>query len=174
MRVYKKRSTEPATDVGGEITPPEQQSPQQLQPPQPSSQPLPQQYQQPPPLNVPDFFPASRDNRTYKLLQNAGGRDLGPTGEPIIFQWKLNLSVSDCNTIKFRAFKKEAVVFGDCCGFGDIFGDFPIANGELSSTQTRVLGFSEDGIETYRKAYQFLRSALTHGGTWRLDTTLPL
>lgn len=50
--------------------------------------------------------------------------------------------------------------------------DFSISNGELSHTQIRALGLSEDGIERYRKTYQFLHSALWHGGTWRLGTTL--
>ena len=55
-------------------------------------------------------------------------------------------------------------MFADCFGFGNVFADtreIPIANPSLSYAQIKSLGFTDDEIETHRKAYQFLRSALT-------------
>lgn len=57
--------------------------------------------------------PRLAESRTYQPLQNAGGRDLGPTGKPIIFPWKLNFAVFNGDSKTFRVFKKEAIVFGD-------------------------------------------------------------
>ena len=54
-------------------------------------------------------------------------------------------------------------MFADCFGFGDVFADtreVRIANPSLSYAQIKSLGFTDDEIETHRKAYQVLRSAL--------------
>ena len=58
-------------------------------------------------------------------------------------------------------------MFADCFGFGDIFADtreVPIANPSLTYAKIKSLGFTNDEIETYRKAHQCLRSALTSKG----------
>ena len=55
-------------------------------------------------------------------------------------------------------------MFAEYFGFGDVFTDtreVPIANPPLFYAQIRSLGFTDEEIETHRKAYQFLRSALT-------------
>ena len=52
----------------------------------------------------------------------------------------------------------------DCCGFGDVFEgnrEVPIADGALTYTQIRSRGYTDAEIERHRKAYQFLRSALS-------------
>ena len=58
----------------------------------------------------------------------------------------------------------EATTFADCCGFGVVFEgnrEVLIADPALRYVQIRSRGFADGGIERYRKAYQFLRSALS-------------
>ena len=55
-------------------------------------------------------------------------------------------------------------MFADCFRFGDVFADtreVPIANPSLTYAQIKSLGFTDDEIETHRKAHYFLCSALT-------------
>ena len=89
---------------------------------------------------------------------------MSSAGDPIIMPWKLNPPMFDGDSLTFRSFRKEATTFVDCCGFGDVFEgnhEVPIADGALTYTQTRSLGFADGVIERHRKAYQFLRSALS-------------
>ena len=54
-------------------------------------------------------------------------------------------------------------MFADCFGFGDVFADtreVPIANPSLTYAQIKSLGFTDDEIETHRKANPFLHSTL--------------
>ena len=70
----------------------------------------------------------------------------------------------DGDCLKFRSFREEATTFADCCGFGDIFEgnrEVPIASSVLTYAQISSRGFTNDEIERHRKAYQFLRSALS-------------
>ena len=56
-------------------------------------------------------------------------------------------------------------MFADCFAFGDdVFGgnrEVPIADPSLSYAQIRSRGFIDNDIERNRKAYQFLRTALS-------------
>ena len=55
-------------------------------------------------------------------------------------------------------------MFAHCFRFGNVFADtreVSIANPSLSYAQMKSRGYTDDEIETHRKAYQFLRSALT-------------
>ena len=70
--------------------------------------------------------------------------------------WKLDPPVFNGDRLKFRAFRKEAIMFADCCGFGDVFEgtrEIPIADADLSYTQIRAMGFSEEEIERHRRVY---------------------
>ena len=54
-------------------------------------------------------------------------------------------------------------MLADCFGFGDVFANIrevPIANPSLIYAHVNSLGFTDDEIETHRKADQFLCSAL--------------
>ena len=161
-----------ATEVGGvEITPPERESrqagsslyessrffrmeqPRQQPPPPPSSQPPPLPYHHPQPFSVPEPFLAGRQHQPLQT------RDISSA-----LPWKLSPPVFDGDSLKFRSFRKEATTFADCCGFGDVFEgnrEIPIADGALTQAQVRLRGFTDAEIERHRKAYQFLRSALS-------------
>ena len=180
-----------ATEVGGqEITPPEQQSrlaasssyepsrflkmeqPRQ-QPPPPMSQPPPLTYHHSQPFSAPEPFLAGRQyqpvpsavgEQVHRPLPIAGTRGMSSAGDPITMPWKLNPPMFDGDSLKFRSFRKEATTFADCCGFGEVFEgnhEVPIADGALTNTQIKSLGFTDAEIERHRKAYQFLRSALS-------------
>ena len=89
---------------------------------------------------------------------------MSSVGDPIAMPWKLNPPMFDGDSLEFRSFRKEATTFADCCGFGDAFErnhEVPIADGALTYTQIRSLCFTDAEIERHRKAYQFLRSALS-------------
>ena len=180
-----------ATEVGGqEITPPEQQSrlaasssyepsrflkmeqPRQ-QPPPPMSQPPPLTYHHSQPFSAPEPFLAGRQyqpvpsavgEQIHRPLPIAGTRGMSSAGDPITMPWKLNPPMFDGDSLKFRSFRKEATTFADCCGFGEVFEgnhEVPTADGALTNTQIKSLGFTDAEIERHRKAYQFLRSALS-------------
>ena len=77
---------------------------------------------------------------------------------------EIKLPIFDGGSLKFRSFRREATTFSDCCGFGDVFESnrkVPIADGALTYTQIRSRGYTDAEIERHRKAYQFLRSALS-------------
>ena len=89
---------------------------------------------------------------------------MSSAGDPITLPWKLNPLMFDGDSLKLRSFRKEATTFGDCCGFGDVFEgnrEVPIADGALTYTQIRSRGYTDAEIKRHRKAYQFLRSALS-------------
>ena len=89
---------------------------------------------------------------------------MSSAGDPITLPWKLNPPMFDGDSLTFRSFRKEGTTFADCCGFGDVFEgnrEVPIADGALTYTQIRSRGYTDAEIERHRKAYQFLRSALS-------------
>ena len=54
-------------------------------------------------------------------------------------------------------------MFAEYAGFGDIFNgvrEVPVADPFISVFQMRSLGYTNEEIDTHRKEYQFLRSAL--------------
>ena len=179
---------------GQEITPPEQQSrqvasssygpsrffqmeqPRQQPPPPPSppsSQPPPLPYHHSQPFSAPEPFLAGRQyqpvssvvgGQAHRPLPIAGTRGMSSAGDPITLPWQLNPPMFDGDSLKFRSFRKEAAMFADCCGFGDIFEgnrEVPIADGALTYMQIRSRGYTDAEIERHRKTYQFLRSALS-------------
>ena len=89
---------------------------------------------------------------------------MSSAGDPTTLPWTLNPPMFGGDSLEFRSFRKEATTFADCCGFGDVFEgnrEVPIANGALTYTQIRSRGYTDAEIERHRKAYQFLRSALS-------------
>ena len=187
----EKSGERDTTEVGGkEKTPSEQQSrlaasssyepsrflkmeqPRQ-QPPPPMSQPPPLTYHHSQPFSAPEPFLAGRQNQpvlsavgqqVHRPLPIAGTRGMSSAGDPITMPWTLNPPMFDGDSLKFRSFRKEATTFADCCGFGEVLEgnhEVPIADGALTYTQIKSLGFTDAEIERHRKAYQFLRSALS-------------
>ena len=173
-----------ATEVGEqEITPPEQQSrqevsssygpsrffqmeqPRQQPPPPPSSQPLPLPYQHQQPFSAPAPFLASRQHyaipsavgeQEHEPLPISATNGMSSTGDPITLLWKLNQPVFDGDSLNLRSFRTEATTFTDCCGFDDAFEsnrEVTIADAALTYAQFRLRGFTDAEIERHRKAY---------------------
>ena len=70
---------------------------------------------------APESFLGDRD-RVHQPQHTFGGRDLGPNGEPIVILWKLDPGFFNGDPLKFRAFRKEAIMFADWYRFADVFG----------------------------------------------------
>ena len=180
----EKSGERDATEVGG-LNPSEQQSrlaasssyePSRfflMEQPPPPSQPPPLTYHHSQPSSAPGPFLAGRQyqpvpstvgEQAHRPLPIAGTRGMSSAGDPITMPWKLNPPMFDGDSLRFRSFRKEATTFADSCGFGDVFEGnhgVPIADGALTYTQIRSLGFTDAEIERHRKAYQFLRSSLS-------------
>ena len=64
---------------------------------------------------------------------------------------------------EYISFRKEALMFAEYVGFGDVFTrlrDAPVADPSISTQRMRGSGCTNDKIDRHRKAYQFLRSTL--------------
>ena len=89
-------------------------------------------------------------------------RDVQPAVESHIL-WKLNPSVFSGNSSDYLSFRKEAPIFAEYVGFGDVFTclrDVPVVDPSISAQQMRDMDCTNDEIDLRQKAYQFLRSAL--------------
>ena len=95
----------------------------------------------------------------------AGARGAVPAVESLAgIPWKHNPPVFSGDSVHFRSFEKEAIKFAEYVGFGHILKDtreISVANLSISYAKLRSLGFTDDEIDTHRRAYQFLRSAIT-------------
>ena len=68
------------------------------------------------------------------------------------------------DSVHFRSFKKEAIVFAEYVGFGHVLKDtreIPIADSSISYAELWSLNITDSEIDTHRRAHQFLRSAIT-------------
>ena len=111
----KSGDNNPLVDAGGGATPPGNQPP-------PSSQ----RDQVPQPVLPAVEFPV-RYSRTSL-------RDVQPVVEPHV-PWKLNPPVVSGDSSDYASYRKEALVFAEYVGFGDIFiclGDVPVAEPSIS------------------------------------------
>ena len=101
----------------------------------------------------------------HRSPAGAGARGAVPAGEsPAGIPWKLNPPVFSGDSVHFRSFEKEAIIFADYVGFGHVLKDtqeIPVADPSISYAQLRSLGYTDDEIGAHRRAYQFLRSAIT-------------
>ena len=163
-----------ATEAGERIiTPPEAQQKQPLLPsqpprlpPQPPMMPQSSMSQPPPPpsqqLHSTPFMIGTSNHRSPA---GAGARGAVPAGEsPVGISWKLNPPVFSGGSVHFRSSEKEAIVFAEYVGFGHVLKDtheIPVADTSISYAQLRSLGYTDDEIDAHRRAYQFLRSAIT-------------
>ena len=76
---------------------------------------------------------------------------------------KSNPPVLSGDSPDYLSFRKEALVFAEYVGFGDVFTclrDVPVADPSISAQQMRDMDCTNDEIDLHRKACQFLRSAL--------------
>ena len=149
------------------------------QPPPPPSQPPPLQYYQSPlhqPRRLPSSpFSASRQQfhsipsmmgtSNHRSPAGAGARGVVPAGEsPAGIPWKLNLSIFSGDSVHFRSFEKEAIIFAEYVGFGHVLKDnceIPVADPSISYAQLRSQDYTDDEIDAHRRAFQFLQSAIT-------------
>ena len=101
----------------------------------------------------------------HRSPAGAGAKGAVPAGESLAgIPWKLNPPVFSGDSVHFRSFDKEAIIFAEYVGFGHILKDtleIPVADPSISYAELRLLGFTDDDIDTHRKAYQFVRSAIT-------------
>ena len=149
------------------------------QPPPPPSQSPPLQYYQSP-LRQPRHLPSSPFSAGRQQLHStpsmigtsnhrspadAGARYGIPAGEsPAGIPWKLNPPVFSGDSVHFRSFEKEAIICTEYVGFGHVLKDtreIPVADPSISYAQLRSQGYTDDEIDAHRRAYQFLRSAVT-------------
>ena len=168
--------------AGGESrdTPPENQL-QRVQ--QPQLQPLRLQQPQhlpPPPVHpplfqvqgppsgerepVPRHVPSEVGPPIVPPRESAGARGAYPAGElHSHIPWKLTPPVFSGDSSDYLSFRKEALIFAEYVGFGEVFTllkEVPVADSSFSTQQMRNLGYIDDEIDLHRKAYQFLRSSL--------------
>ena len=101
----------------------------------------------------------------HRSPADAGARDGIPAGEsPAGIPWKLNPPVFSGDSVHFRSFEKEAIIFTEYVGFGHVLKDtreIPVADPSISYAQLKSQGYTDDEIDAHRRAYQFLRSAVT-------------
>ena len=101
----------------------------------------------------------------HRSPAGAGARGAVPAGEsPAGIPCKLNSPVFSGDSVHFRSFEKEAIIFAEYVGFGHVLKDnreIPVANPSISYAQLRSQGYTDDEIDAHRRAYQLLRSAIT-------------
>ena len=101
----------------------------------------------------------------HRSPADAGARGAVPAGEsPAGIPWKLNPPVFSGDSVHFRSFEKKAIIFAEYVGFGHVLKDsheIPVADPSISYAQLRSQGYTDDEIDAHRRAYQFLRSAIT-------------
>ena len=153
------------------------------QPPPPPSQPPPLQYYQSS-LHQSRHLPSSPFSAGRQQLHSipsmigtsnhrspagAGARGAVPAGEsPAGIPWKLNPPFFSGDSVHFRSFEEEAIIFAEYVGFGNVLKDtrtreIQVADPSISYAQLRslLIGYTDDEIDAHRRAYRFLRSTIT-------------
>ena len=101
----------------------------------------------------------------HRSPAGAGARGAIPAGEsPTDIPWKLNPPDFSGDSVHFRSFEKEAIIFAEYVGFGHVLKDtreIPVGDPSIPYAQLRSQGYTDDEIDANRRAYQFLRSAIT-------------
>ena len=93
----------------------------------------------------------------HRSPAGAGARGAVPAGEPLAcIPRKLNPPVFNGDSIRFLSFEKEAIIFAEYVDFGHVLKEtreIPVADPSISYAELRSLGFTEDEIDTHRRAY---------------------
>ena len=101
----------------------------------------------------------------HRSPADAGARGAVPADEsPAGIPWKLNPPVFSGDSVQIRSFEKEAIIFAEYVSFGHVLKDtreIPVADPSISYARLRSQGYTDDEIDAHRRAYQFLRSAIT-------------
>ena len=101
----------------------------------------------------------------HRSPAGAGARDAVLAGESLAGSpWKLNPPVFSDDSVHFRSFEKEAIIFTEYVGFDHVLKDtraIPVADPSISYAELRLLGFTGVETDTHRRVYQFLRSPIT-------------
>ena len=101
----------------------------------------------------------------HRSPAGAGARGAVSAGGSLAgIPWKLNPPVFSGDSVNFRSFEKEAIIFAEYVGFGHVLKDtreIPVGDPSISYAQLRSQGYTDDEIDANRRAYQFLRSAIT-------------
>ena len=101
----------------------------------------------------------------HRSPAGTGARGTIPVGESLAgIPWKLNAPVFSGDSVHFRSFEKETIIFAEKVGFGHVLKDtrkIPVADPSISYAQLRSQDFTDDENGTHRRANQFLRSAIT-------------
>ena len=124
------------------------------QPPPPPSQPPPLQPSQSPlhqsrhlssspflagrqqPYSAPSVIGTSN----HRSPAGAGARGTVPAGESLAgIRWNLNLSIFSGDSVHFRSFEKEAVIFAEHVGFGHVLKDI-LRTEDCKQSTLRCLG----------------------------------
>ena len=132
------------------------------QPSPPPSQPPPLQYYQSP-LRQSRHLPSSPflagrqqlhstpsmiGTSNHRSPAGAGATGAVPAGEPPAgIPWKLNPPVFSGDSVHFRSFEKEAIIFAEYVGFGHVLKDtrqIPVADPSISYAQLGSQGYTDD------------------------------
>ena len=101
----------------------------------------------------------------HRSPAGTGARGAVPAGEsPTGIPWKLNPPVFSGDSVHFRFFEKEVIIFAEYVGFGHVLKDtreISVADPFVSYAQLRSQRYTDDEIDAHRRAYQFMRSAIT-------------
>ena len=101
----------------------------------------------------------------HRSPAGAGARGTIPVGESLAgIPWKLNPPTFSGDSVHFRSFEKEAIIFAEYVSCGHVLKDtreFPVVDPSISYAQLRSQDFIDDENDTHRRVNHFLRSAIT-------------
>ena len=82
---------------------------------------------------------------------------MNPAGEPhLSVPREENPPVFSGDSSDYLSFRKEAILFAEYVGFGDVFTilkKVPVGDTSLTTQQIRDMGYSDDEIDMNRNAY---------------------
>ena len=108
--------------------------------------------------------PSMIGTSNHRSTAGAGPRDAVPAGDLLMgIPSKLNPPVLSDDSVQFRSFEKEVIIFAEYVGFGHVLKDThetPVCDPSISYAVLRSLGFTDDKIYSDRRACPFLRSAI--------------
>ena len=101
----------------------------------------------------------------HRSPAGTGARGTIPVGESLAgIPLKLKAPVFSGDSVHFRSFEKEAIIFAEYVGFSHVLKDtreIPVADPSVSYAQLRSQDFANDENGTHRRVNQLLRSAIT-------------